>query len=122
MLSKQKLKQKLKDNIEACLKYPNQLDRFADSKIDLHDDLHKLNILVGAPELYSDLINLNAIPSILNLLAHNNTDIAVNVVQLLQDLTDPNVFEDDEESDEPARVLVNALVENNVLKLLVQNL
>ena len=32
------------------------------------------------------------------------------------------MFEDDEESDEPARVLVDALVENNVLKLLVQNL
>ena len=32
------------------------------------------------------------------------------------------MFEDDEESDEPARVLVDTLVENNVLKLLVQNL
>ncbi|KAK9999656.1 hypothetical protein SO802_019259 [Lithocarpus litseifolius] len=47
--------------------------------------------------------------------------IAFNL-QLLQDLTDPNVFEDDEESDELARVLVDALVENNVLELLVQNL
>ena len=35
---------------------------------------------------------------------------------------DPDVFEDDEESDEPARVLVDVLVENNVLELLVQNL
>ncbi|XP_050269938.1 uncharacterized protein LOC126713997 isoform X1 [Quercus robur] len=113
---------KLKDNIEARLKYPNQPDRFADSEIDLHDDLHKLSIIAGAPELYPDLVHLNAIPSILNLLAHDNTDIAVDVVQLLQDLTDPDVFEDDEESDEPARVLVDALVENNVLELLVQNL
>ncbi|KAL0016201.1 hypothetical protein SO802_003270 [Lithocarpus litseifolius] len=78
--------------------------------------------LAGAPELYTDLVNLNAIPSILNLLAHDNTDIAVDVVQLLQDLTDPDVFEDNEESNEPARVLVDALVENNVLELLVQNL
>ncbi|KAK9995835.1 hypothetical protein SO802_020521 [Lithocarpus litseifolius] len=80
------------------------------------------HILVGAPELYPDLVNLNAIPSILNLLAHDNTDITVDVVQLLQDLTDPDVFEDNEESDEPARVLVDELVENNVLELLVQNL
>ncbi|KAL0017236.1 hypothetical protein SO802_004305 [Lithocarpus litseifolius] len=43
-------------------------------------------------------------------------------LRLLQDLTDPDVFEDDEESDEPARVLVDALVENNMLELLVQNL
>uniref|UniRef100_A0A2N9FGD6 Beta-catenin-like protein 1 N-terminal domain-containing protein n=1 Tax=Fagus sylvatica TaxID=28930 RepID=A0A2N9FGD6_FAGSY len=113
---------KLKDNIEARLKYPNQPDRFADSEIDLHDDLHKLSILAGAPDLYPDLVNLNAIPSILNLLAHDNTDIAVDVVQLLQDLTDPEVFDEDDTDDEPARVLVDALVENNVLELLVQNL
>ena len=62
------------------------------------------------------------IPSILNLFAHNNTDIAIDVVQLLQDLTDPVVFEDNEKSDELTRVLVDALVENNVLELLVQNL
>ena len=97
----QKLKWKLKDNIEAHLKYPNQPDRFADFEIDLHNDLHKLSILVGALELYLDLVNLNAIPSILNLLAHENTDIAVDV------------FEDDEESDKLARVLVDALVENS---------
>ncbi|KAL0009906.1 hypothetical protein SO802_005014 [Lithocarpus litseifolius] len=106
----------------ARLKYLNQPDRFTDSEIDLHDDLHKLSILAGAPELYPDLVNLNAIPSILNLLAHDNTNIEVNVVQLLQDLTDPDVFKDDEESDESVRVLVDALVENNVLELLVQNL
>ncbi|KAK7856770.1 beta-catenin-like protein 1 [Quercus suber] len=105
------------DNIEARLKYPNRPDRFANSEIDLHDDLQKLSIIVGAPELYLDLINLNAIPSILNLLAHDNTDITVDV-----DLTDPDVFEDDEESDELARVLVDMLVGNNVLELLVQNL
>ena len=98
-------------------KSPDKPDRFTDSEI----NLHKLSILAGAPKLYLDLVNLNAIPSILNLLAHDNIDIAVNVVQLLQDLTDPNVFEDNEESDEPARVLVDALVENNVLELLVQN-
>ena len=68
---------------EARLKYPNLPDRFVDSKIDLHDNLHKLNILARALELYPDLINLNAIPSILNLLAHDNIDIAVDVVQLL---------------------------------------
>lgn len=113
---------RLKDNIEARLKYPNQPDRFADSELELHDDLQRLKILAGGPELYPDLVNLNAIPSILNLLAHDNTDIAIDVVQLLQDLTDPDNDDDDEDSHEHERVLVDALVENNVLELLVQNL
>ncbi|XP_059451271.1 uncharacterized protein LOC132182082, partial [Corylus avellana] len=113
---------RLKDNIEARLKYPNQPDRFADSELELHEDLQRLKILAGGPELYPDLVNLNAIPSILNLLAHDNTDIAIDVVQLLQDLTDPDNDEEEEDSHEHARVLVDALVENNVLELLVQNL
>jgi beta-catenin-like protein 1 len=110
---------RLKENIEARLKYPNQPDRFADSELELHEELHKLKVLAGAPELYPDLVNLNVVPSIVDLLNHDNTDIAIDVVQLIQDLTDEDVLD---ENDEPARVLVDALVDNSVLELLVQNL
>ncbi|PSS00257.1 Beta-catenin-like protein [Actinidia chinensis var. chinensis] len=110
---------RLKDNIEARLKYPDHPEKFADSEIDLHDEIHKLKILAGGPELYPELVNLNTIPSILGLLSHDNTDIAIDVVGLLQDLTDEDVLED---NDEPAQALVDALIENNVLELLVQNL
>ncbi|XP_059592305.1 uncharacterized protein LOC100241064 isoform X2 [Vitis vinifera] len=110
---------RLRDNIEARLKYPDQPDKFADSEIELHEEIQRLKTLAGGPELYPDLVNLNVIPSILGLLSHDNSDIAVDVVGLLQDLTDEDVLED---NDEPARVLVDALIENNVLELLVQNL
>ncbi|OIV95690.1 hypothetical protein TanjilG_01484 [Lupinus angustifolius] len=110
---------RLKENIEARLKYPNQPDRFADSELELHEELQKLKILAGAPELYPDLVSLNVVPSVVDLLSHDNTDIAIDVVQLLQDLTDEDVLD---ENDEPARVLVEALVENSALELLVQNL
>ncbi|KAK9106434.1 hypothetical protein Syun_022445 [Stephania yunnanensis] len=110
---------RLRDNIEARLKYPDQPDKFADSEIQLHDEIEKLKILAGGPELYPELVNLNAIPSILGLLSHENVDIAVDVVGLIQDLTDEDVLD---ENDEAVRVLVDALVENNALELLVQNL
>lgn len=110
---------RLRDNIEARLKYPDQPEKFAGSEIELHEELQKLKLLAGGPELYPDLVNLNTIPSILGLLSHDNTDIAIDVVGLLQDLTDEDVLED---NDEPARVLVDSLIENNVLELLVQNL
>ncbi|KAK4754279.1 hypothetical protein SAY87_002383 [Trapa incisa] len=110
---------RLKDNIEARLKYPDQPDRFADSEVELHEEIQKLRVLSGSPELYPDLVSLNAVPSILGLLSHENTDIAIDVVHLLQDLTDGDALED---NDEPANALVDALVENNVLELLVQNL
>lgn len=110
---------RLRDNISFRLKYPDQPERFADSELELHEELQKLKALATAPELYPELVSLNTVPSILNLLSHDNTDIAIDVVQLLQDLTDEDVLD---ENDEPARVLVDALVENNVLELLVQNL
>uniref|UniRef100_A0A7N0UXI7 Beta-catenin-like protein 1 N-terminal domain-containing protein n=1 Tax=Kalanchoe fedtschenkoi TaxID=63787 RepID=A0A7N0UXI7_KALFE len=110
---------RLRDNIAARLKYPDLPDKFADTEIELHEEIQKLRVLAGAPELYPDMVNLNVIPSIVNLLAHDNSDIAVDAVNLLQDLTDEDILED---NDEPALVLVDALVENNVLELLVQNL
>ncbi|KAI4389358.1 hypothetical protein MLD38_001590 [Melastoma candidum] len=111
---------RLKENIEARLKYPDQPDKFADCEVDLHDDLQKLRVLAGGSELYPDLVALNAVPSLLGLLSHDNIDIAIEVVNLLQDLTDEDVMDDD--NPEPVIVLVDALIENNVLELLVQNL
>lgn len=110
---------RLKENIEARLKFPDNPERFAESELELHEEIQKLKVLAGAPELYPDLVNLGTIPSILDLLGHDNTDIAIDVVQLIQDLTDEDILED---NDEPAKILVEALTENNVLELLVQNL
>ncbi|MQM04263.1 hypothetical protein Taro_037071 [Colocasia esculenta] len=110
---------RLRDNLEARMKHPDQPDKFADSEVELHNEIERLKILAGGPELYPDLVTLNTVSSIVGLLGHENTDIAVDVVGLLMDLTDEDVLED---NDEPARVLVDALVENNVLELLVQNI
>lgn len=110
---------RLRDNLEARMKFPDNPDKFADSEIDLHNEIEKLKILAGGPELYPDLVALNVVPSIVGLLGHENTDIAVDVVDLLVDLTDEDILED---NDEPARTLVDALVENNALELLVQNI
>ncbi|KAK4409464.1 Beta-catenin-like protein 1 [Sesamum angolense] len=106
-------------NTAARLKYPDNPDKFAESELELHDELQKLKILAGAPELYPDLVSLGTVNSITGLLNHDNTDIAIDAVTLLQDLTDADVIED---NDEPAQVLVDALIENNAVELLVQNL
>ncbi|XP_057538959.1 uncharacterized protein LOC130817340 [Amaranthus tricolor] len=110
---------RLRDNIEARLKYSDQPEKFADSEVELHEELQKLKVLAGGPELYPELVNLNTIPSILGLLSHDNTDIAIDVVSLLHDLTEEDILED---NDEPAKVLVDSLIENSGLELLVTNL
>ncbi|OWM74657.1 hypothetical protein CDL15_Pgr005237 [Punica granatum] len=64
-------KRRLEENIEARLKYPDQLDRFANSEVGLHEEIQKLKVLSGSPEFYPDLVALNAVPSILGLLSHD---------------------------------------------------
>lgn len=68
-------------------------------------------------ELYPELVRLNAVPSLVGLLSHDNVDISTDVIDVIKDLTDSDAVE---ESAEEAQVLVDALLDNNVLELLVQ--
>lgn len=111
---------KLRDNLEARMKYLDQPDKFVESEVDLDEEIKKLHALAAAPDLYPELVRLNAVPSLLGLLTHENTDIAIDVVSLLSDLTDEDVI--GETTEDSAVILVEALIENNALELLVQNL
>lgn len=110
---------KLRDNLEARMKFVDQPEKFMDSELDLDEEVKKLHALAANPDLYPELVRLGSVSSILGLLSHDNTDIAMSVVTLLSDLTDEDVIG---ESDEPALVLVESLIESNALELLVQNL
>lgn len=57
--------------------------------------------------------------SILGLLSHENTDVAVAIVDLLQELTDIDTLT---ESEEGASSLIQALADQQICALLVQNL
>lgn len=52
--------------------------------MELHTTLTELRALATVPELYPRLVELGAVPSMLELLAHDNTDVAIAVVDLLQ--------------------------------------
>jgi len=55
-----------------------------ESEIELHDVITEMHAIATVPELYPILVNLKAVLSLLELLSHENTDIAVAVVNLLQ--------------------------------------
>jgi len=93
--------------------------RFMESEVELHETLQELHIIATNPDLYQLMVELGAVPSLLELLSHENTDIAVGVVDLLQELTDVDILH---ESQEGADTLIDALLEQQVCALLVQNL
>lgn len=106
-------------NQEMRIKFPDNPEKFMESEIDLHAIINELKVIATVPDLYPLLVELNAIPSLLELLAHQNTDISVAVIDLIQELTDVDILH---ESLEGAEVLIQSLRKQQVCALLVQNL
>uniref|UniRef100_A0A2K6SHC4 Catenin beta like 1 n=1 Tax=Saimiri boliviensis boliviensis TaxID=39432 RepID=A0A2K6SHC4_SAIBB len=108
-------------NQELRIKFPDNPEKFMESELDLNDIIQEMHVVATMPDLYHLLVELNAVQSLLGLLGHDNTDILsdLSVVDLLQELTDIDTLH---ESEEGAEVLIDALVDGQVVALLVQNL
>lgn len=106
-------------NQEMRIKFPDNPEKFMESELDLHGMVQELKVIATVPDLYPLLVQLHAVPSLLELLAHHNTDISVAIVDLLQELTDVDILH---ESMDGADVLIDALRKQQVTALLVQNL
>lgn len=76
------------------------------SEADLDVEIKGLSILSEHPECYPEFAELGCVGSLVALLAHENTDIAIDVVEILAELTD----EDVEAEEEQWGALVNAMV------------
>ena len=60
----------------------------------VHRLASRLQMIAGSPELYPEVVRLGAMPPILALLSHDNSDIAASALELLRELTDSDVVED----------------------------
>lgn len=101
------------------MKYSDEPDKFMESELDLHEHLCSLYSVAASPELYPLLVELNAVTSVLGMIAHENTDISLAAVGFIQELTDPELFAD---AAEDAMVLIEAFLKGQGLELLIQNL
>ncbi|KAI5096143.1 beta-catenin-like protein 1 [Silurus meridionalis] len=106
-------------NQELRIKFPDNPEKFMESELDLNDIIQEMHVITTIPELYHLLVELNAVHSLLGLLSHEKTHIAIAVVDLLQELTDVDTLN---ESEEGAEVLIDALLEGQVVALMVQNM
>jgi len=106
-------------NQELRVKFPDAPDKFMQSEVELHESIQELRSLATAPDLYPMLVELGCVKSFLGLLSHENADVAVAAVDLLQELTDVDTLN---ESEEGAEALVESLANQQACPLLVQNL
>ena len=78
-----------------------------ESEIELNDAVQELHVLATQSELYHVLVNVNGISLLTGLLTHENTDISIAVISLLQELSDVDTLT---ESEQQATFLIDALV------------
>ncbi|KAK0701203.1 Catenin-beta-like protein [Apiosordaria backusii] len=108
---------KISRNAELRAKFESDPSKFIDSEADLDSAIKSLSILSDHSGLYPTFAKLGSAGSLVSLLAHENTDIAIDAVEILSELTDQDVAAS--ESDWSS--LVNACLEADLLGLLVSN-
>lgn len=81
------------------------------SEADLDSDIKSLSILSEHPELYEEFAKMGSVGSLVSLLSHENTDIAIDAIQTISELTDEDVQAEQEQWDS----LVNPMVRFSVL-------
>ncbi len=108
---------KISKNAELRAKFENEPQKFMGSEADLDADVKALSILSEHPELYGEFANLGCVNSLVSLLAHENTDIAIDAIEIISELTD----EDVEASPEQWSSIVNAMLESDLLDLITSN-
>lgn len=113
-----KFEQRINRNATQRAKYESDPAKFIQSEADLDADLKALSILGEHPELYPQLVSLGTVGSLVGLLAHENTDIALGAVEIIGELTDEDVAAAEDQWD----ALVGALLEADLVGLLVSNL
>lgn len=106
-------------NQEMRIKFLDTPEKFMESEVELHEAIQELHAVATVPDLYPVLVQQQAVTSLLDLLSHENTDISVTIVDLLQELTDIDIMH---ESNDGANILIKALFDHNICALLVQNL
>lgn len=98
-------------NQEMRVKFPDIPDKFMESELELNDEIQKLHVIATVPEYYPILIETNAIQTILGLLSHDNSDVSIAVIDLLQELTDEEAVA---ESEDELEVLADTLLAEGV--------
>jgi len=102
------LERKVRVNRELRIKHADEPDKFLKSEVDLDEEVKKFTQVATHPELYGSLVTLGSLPVMVGLLNHANTDIAVDVFEVLMELTDPEVMENVEQPEEFVKALFEA--------------
>ncbi|RGP78058.1 hypothetical protein FLONG3_3807 [Fusarium longipes] len=108
---------RINKNAELRARFEDEPQKFIGSEADLDADIKGLSLLSEHPELYPEFVKTGCVASLVSLLAHENTDIAIDAIEIMGELTDEDVSAEDEHWND----LVDAMMDADLLGLLVSN-
>ncbi|KAK7993548.1 hypothetical protein PG989_006929 [Apiospora arundinis] len=106
-------------NAEQRARFADDPAKFIQSEADLDGEIKRLSILTENPQLYPEFARLGCAGTLVSLLAHENSDISVDVLEILNELTDND---DVDAAQEQWDSLVDAALEADLLGLVGSNL
>ena len=65
--------------------------RFMGSEADLDAEIKTLSIISEHPILFAEFAHIGCVSSLVSLLSHENTDIAIDAIEIINELTDDDV-------------------------------
>jgi beta-catenin-like protein 1 len=109
---------KINKNAELRAKYADDPLKFMTSEAELDAEIKTMSLLSEYPALFADLVKSGSLNSLAQLLTHENPDIAISVVEVLEELTD----EDTSATPDQWSTLTKVLFDSDIVDLLVSNL
>ena len=108
---------KMNRNAALRAKHENDPTKFMASEADLDESIKGFSILTEHTELYEEFADSSSAASLVALLAHDNTDIAIVAIEIISELTDEDVVSEQRQWD----ALVTSFMEADLLSLLISN-
>ena len=109
---------KVAKNAELRAKYQSEPQKFMASEADLDAEVKSWSLLSEHPELLAEFAESGSAARLVELLAHENTDIAIGTIEIISELLDEDVEAEQEQWD----ALVAALLDADLLDLLMSDL
>ncbi|TKR95884.1 hypothetical protein L596_009994 [Steinernema carpocapsae] len=111
------LEKKTLRNREMRIKHADDPQKFMESEVELNNAIQEMHCITIQPDLYGIVVEVGAVSSLIQLLAHENTDIISAVLNLIQELTDENTISEGTES---AMELIGALIQGRIAENMVR--
>ncbi|KAJ2511404.1 hypothetical protein GGI11_005123 [Coemansia sp. RSA 2049] len=120
-----RLERAVSRNTQDRIKHAEEPEHFAESEAELDEAIQRLLMLANDVQCLRTLEELGALPTLVGLMAHENADITLDVIQLVVELTAEDAWSQEGESLEERRAVVGfvaSLADNEFFEMLGQNL